>query len=118
VGFEFPLHAVGYMPVRRRALGRIVGLVGRRGPLGLEAYVAYLTDVIADTGAVAVLVRASVVPPVGRGRSLREPLATLVTEQLAARAGVLVEFEFELGAEGPLAIATGVCHGSIFLSIS
>lgn len=72
--------------------------------------VAYAPEVLADAGAVTVLARALVVPAVFRGSSLREPRPALFTEQLGVRAGVAVEFEFEFGTEGSLAVPAGMRH--------
>ena len=71
--------------------------------------------VVADTAAVAVLVRAAIVPSVLRRRSLGEPSAAFVTVQLPGRARVDMEFEFEFRAEGPLAVPAGVGHIRVFI---
>jgi hypothetical protein len=67
-------------------------------------------DVVVDPGAVAVVIRTSIVPAVLRRRSLGEPVATFVTVELPVRTRVAVEFEFELCAKGPLAVPTNMRH--------
>jgi hypothetical protein len=75
-----------------------------------ESYFAYLVNVVAHAVAVAVFGRASIVPPVFGGGSLRESLATLVTEELSLCTRIEVEFEFEFCTEGSLAVTTDVGH--------
>jgi len=75
-----------------------------------DACVRYLVDVLADTLAVTVVCRASIVPSVGRRRPLRKAFAAVVTEQLPLGTRVSVEVEFELRGERPLAVPAGVSH--------
>jgi hypothetical protein len=67
-------------------------------------------DVVVNAGAVAVIVRTSIVPAIFCGRSFGKPVATFVTVELPVRTRVAVEFEFELCAKGPLAVPTNMRH--------
>jgi hypothetical protein len=80
-----------------------------------ESNVADFVDVLADTFAIAVVVRASIVPAVLCGFALLESPPTVVTEELPLRAVVLVKFEFEFGPERPLAVPASVWHIVKFL---
>ncbi len=72
------------------------------------ACVRYFVDVVVNAGAVAVIVRTSIVPAIFCGRSFGKPVATFVTVELPVRTRVAVEFEFELCAKGPLAVPTNI----------
>jgi hypothetical protein len=80
-----------------------------------ESNVADFVDVFADTFAIAVVVRASIVPAVLCGFALLESPPAVVTEELSLRAVVLVKFEFEFGPERPLAVPASVWHIVKFL---
>ena len=67
-------------------------------------------DIVPDTVPVTLIVRTAIVPAVLCGRSLCEPPATLVAVQLACRAGVQMQFEFEFGTERALAVPAGMRH--------
>jgi hypothetical protein len=75
-----------------------------------ETNVRHLVDVLADSCPFAVVAGTSVVPAVLGGGSIREAFATLVTEELSSVTVVLVEVEFELCPERPLAVSTSVWH--------
>jgi hypothetical protein len=67
-------------------------------------------DVVVDAASVAAVIRTSIVPAILCGRSLCEPVAALVTIELAVRTCIAVEFEFKLCAKGPLAVPTNMRH--------